>query len=306
MNKKNLVCLDRVSDISSYREVKESIERILNPLATRISIRKGGSVVIKVNLCLLKGPETGATVDPLVAKAVVGWLSDRYDPRQIFIAEADATHLSADMAFRILGWEDYFQGFENVKLLNLSRDEIVQVPASGGLGFSRTMMEADVLISLAKLKTHTSEKISCAMKNQFGALSEKFKIKYHSSLAKTICQAVKARNPDICVVDGLIAMEGNGPTNGTPRPTQVLIGGDDAYSVDHFCAGLMGFNASTVPHLRVWEKEMGGDPNYTVRKSNGIPANFRFVFLPRWKSVIKGGIELLRKGKGGDQINEEA
>ena len=155
MTSESLVCLERVNDIFSYREIRESVEKILDPVANRITVRNGGSILIKVNLCLLKGPETGATVDPIVAKALVDWLTHRYDTHQIIIAEADATHLSADMAFRILGWEDYFQGHENVSLLNLSQDEIVKPEGSGGLGFSRTMMEADILISLAKLKTHT-------------------------------------------------------------------------------------------------------------------------------------------------------
>ena len=64
-------------------------------------------------------------------------------------------------------------------------------------------MEADYLISFAKLKTHSMQVISGIMKNQFGALPEKLKVVYHPHLAEVICDLVRVRPPDFCLVDGL-------------------------------------------------------------------------------------------------------
>jgi uncharacterized protein (DUF362 family) len=252
MSEKSKIHLDRVNDISSYREISHSLSRILDLYKPGFNLPSGATLVIKINLCLLKGPETGATVEPMVAKALVEWFNHHYDLRQINLAEADATHLSADMAFQILGWRDYFSTFPNVHLLNLSADERVESKNRKGLYFSKKMMEADCLISLAKLKTHTSQKITCVMKNQFGAISEKYKVIYHPELTQTICDATLSRKPDLCVVDGLISMEGNGPTNGVPKLTKLLIVGNDAFCTDHFCARLMGFTPNKVPHLSLW------------------------------------------------------
>jgi uncharacterized protein (DUF362 family) len=296
MNSK--VLIEGVDDISSYDHVKASVSSLLDKIKNDVHIPDGARIVIKLNLCLLKGPETGATVDPRVARALAEWLFDHYDISRIYLAEADATHLGAEMAFRILGWHEMFADMPRVSLLNLSEDETV--PVAGrvikDLRMAKTMMEADLLVSLAKLKTHTQQKITCIMKNQFGAIPFKYKVTYHPILAEAIYEATAARPPDLCFVDGLVAMEGNGPTNGTPRRTKLLIASNDAVSIDHFCARLMGFRPSTIPHLKLAYTRGLGSRDYSVHGSLPDPLNLRFKFLPKWKELAKKTIALVQRG----------
>jgi uncharacterized protein (DUF362 family) len=297
------VCVEKVKNNLSYDEIATALHSVLDRMKENISLSPNSTVLVKVNLCLLKGSETGATVDPRIAGALVDWLIESYNLKKIYVAEADATHLSADMAFQILGWQDYFKGYPKVEFLNLSRDE--RIPVQGtfikDLAMSHAMMKTDFLISLAKLKTHTTQKISCIMKNQFGAIPYKYKIVYHPILAKAIYDATSVRIPNLCIIDGLVSMEGNGPTNGIPRRTKLVLASNDPVSMDHFCARLMGFRPESVPHLKLAIGRGLGKTQYNVLGAPPDPLNLRFRFLPRWKEVLKKSIGLIRRGT----INEE-
>lgn len=294
----SLVCIDRVGDIRSFPQIQRTLYSILAPFEDQIRIPPGGRAMIKLNLCLLKGPETGSTVDPMVAKALVGWLLERFDLRKVYLAEADATHLGAEMAFRALGWYEVFAGQEKVEFFNLSDDERVPVKSKfiAKLEMSRTMMEIDCLVSLAKLKTHTMQKITGIMKNQFGAIPYKYKIVHHNILGGATYDATAARPPDLCVIDGLIAMEGNGPTNGTPRHTKLLLASNDAVSMDHFCARLIGFRPGSIPPVRIASQNGLGSTVYEVRGNPPDPLNLKFRFLPKWKELFKKGVSLMQRG----------
>lgn len=88
---------------------------------------------------------------------------------------------------------------------------------------SKTYMDSDFLISLAKLKMHTITGITCVLKNQFGANPQKRKIHYHSNLITVIHDLNKVKLPDLCLVNGIIGMEGNGPVDGTPILSRLLL-----------------------------------------------------------------------------------
>ena len=297
------VCIESVEDIHSYSMIKKTLYDVLSHFREGIHIPPRGKAMIKLNLCLLKGPETGSTVDPIVAKAIVEWLLDHFDLEKIYLAEADANHLGADMAFRALGWHDLFQGNTKVELFNLSKDEVVPVQSKyiKNLQMAKTMMEVDFLISLAKLKTHTMQKITAIMKNQYGAIPYKYKIIYHPILAGAIYDATAARKPDLCVIDGLIGMEGNGPTNGIPRITKLLFASNDTVSMDHFCARLMGFRPMSIPHLRIAADNGLGKTEYTVLGNPPDPLNLKFKCLPMWKEIFKKIVASLQRGASHEE-----
>jgi uncharacterized protein (DUF362 family) len=248
-------------------------------------------IMIKPNICLIKSYETGATVDPFIVKCLVDWLLDNYDVQRIIIGEADATVLSIDIAFKVLGWEEVFRHYPRVKLQNLSRDETVAVKLNGRyfaeLNMPRSMMEANYVISVGKLKTHGMTGVTGILKNQYGANPIKYKAQYHARLDDVICDLTAARVPDLCLVDGIIAMEGGtGPVNGIPRAAGLLVAGDDAVAVDDACARIMGFKPRHISHLCQARKRKIGSDRYEVfgREIGEVAA--RFEFTPGWKKAI--------------------
>lgn len=277
----------RAEDIDDDALVRTKMYELLDLLQASIQIPADARVVIKVNLCLLLDCETGATVDPRLVRFLAEWLLERRSIREIVIAESDATALNADRAFYGLGWDRVLAGVPKTRYLNLSRDECVKVKLDGlflkEFEMPRTFMEADYIISFAKLKTHSMQVISGIMKNQFGVLPEKLKVVYHPNLAEVICDLVRIRPPDLCLVDGLIAHEGPGPVGGIPRLMRLIVGGTDAVATDHVCARLMGKNPHHVPHLNLAVKHNLGTSSYTVMGCCVNDVAEDFAFIPRWR-----------------------
>jgi uncharacterized protein (DUF362 family) len=280
----------RAQDIDDDALVRAKMYELLDLLQDNIRIPADARVVIKVNLCLLLDCETGATIDPRLVRYLAEWLLERRSIKEIVFAESDATALSADRAFYGLGWDRILAEVPRTRYLNLTRDESVKVKLEGGLflrelEMSRTFMEADYVISFAKLKTHSMEGISGIMKNQFGALPEKLKIVYHPHLTEVICDLVRVRPPDLCLVDGLIAHEGPGPVSGVPRVMRLIIGGTDAVATDHVCARLMGMNPRHVPHLKLAAEHNLGTSAYTILGCRIEDVAQDFDFIPRWRQA---------------------
>ncbi len=289
------VAASKIKNLQDRVEIKNSVSKLLDAtmMESGLSISPGSIVMIKPNLCFIKGYETGATVDPFLVECLVEWLKKNYEPKKIIICEADATQLNADLAFKALGWEALASRNSNVSLLNLTKDDKVTVRLDGlflkEIEMSRCYMEADFLISVAKLKTHTISTISCSLKNVFGANPVKRKVKYHPYLNEVIHDVNKARVPDLCMVDGIIGMEGSGPVSGIPKPIGVLVAGSNPVAVDHACARMMGFEPEKIPHLALARREKLGSFSYRYLGDDTKDRNFNFKFeMPMWKKAVYG------------------
>ncbi len=312
-SKYKTVGIESIENILNKSEIQTGIYQLLENMKNKgnIIIPQNAKVMIKPNICLVKRYDTGATVDPFIVKCIVDWLLKHYEIEKIYIGEADATALNADIAFKVLGWEELFKKYSNVELLNLSNDELVNIELDGlyfkNLKMSKAYMESDFLISVGKLKTHTMTGITGILKNQFGANPVKYKLKYHSSLDKVITDLNKVKKPDLCIVDGIIAMDGEGPVLGTPKPVGIIIAGNDIVATDYACARIMGFNPNRISHLNLALKQGLGSNKYTVigEKIENVQTKFKVISpwkklitnlymsksinkIPLWKNILKG------------------
>ena len=294
MSGKNVVGIAKVTHLPNKSEMRNELFNLLDQMKARnnIKITPKADVMVKPNICLVRGYETGATVDPFIIKCLVDWLLQNYDIETITIGEADATELNVDVAFKVLGWEDTFNHYTNVRLLNLTKDALVDVDLNGlyfkKLKMSKSYMESGFLISAAKLKTHTLTGITCNLKNLYGANPIKYKAQYHPHLDNVICDVNRVRLPDLCLVDGVIAMEGAGPVNGIPNPLGVLIAGNDAVATDYACTRIMGFNPNKIAHLTLAVKEGLGSTDYEVFGEGFEDVKTTFEVVPRWKRLATG------------------
>lgn len=279
----------QAQNIDDDAQVRAKMYELLDLLQASIQIPADARVLVKVNLCLLLDCETGATLDPRLVRFLSEWLLENLNPKEIIIAESDATALDADRAFYGLGWDRILAEVPKTRYLNLSGDERVRIKLDGlflkELDMPKTFMEADYLISFAKLKTHSMQVISGVMKNQFGALPEKLKVVYHPHLAEVICDLIRVRPPDLCLVDGLIAQEGPGPVSGIPRLMKLIIGGSDAVATDHVCARLMGMDPRRVPHLRLAARHNLGMTSYATLGCQIEDVAEDFAFIPQWRQA---------------------
>lgn len=288
---KNFVGITKVKHLQNKSEIRAALFNLLDLMKerTKIKIPQKADIMVKPNICHLSDYETGVTVDPFIVKCLVDWLLQNYDIETITIGEADTTELNVDAAFKVLGWEDTFNQYPTVKLLNLTKDEYVAVNPNGlhfkNLKMSKSYMGSNFLISVGKLKTHTLTGITCILKNQYGSNPIKNKPQYHPHLDAVICDLNKVRLPDLCLMDGIIAMEGAGPTKGAPNPLGLLVIGNDAVATDHACAKIMGFNPDKITHLKLAAKQKLGSTDYEVFGERIEDVRTKFKFVPLWKRL---------------------
>jgi uncharacterized protein (DUF362 family) len=297
-DKKSYVGGVSLKSYDSQDDIRQGVFDLLNMFDHIIPPLDNAIVMFKINLCLLIGPDTGATVDPRVVRSMAEWFFQYRKIKELIIAESDATHMSADIAYKALGWDAYFSDF-NVRFLNLSKDRPIAVTSERtyikNLKMSEVYMNCDWLVNVPKLKTHTEQIITCNLKNIFGAMPEKVKFQYHPRLAEAICDANAARLPDFGFIDGLIAVENDGPTKGTPRRTGLLLAGNDTVALDHYAAGIMGFNPKRIPHLNLAFKRGLGSSGYKILTPEIKPCVPRFNFMPGWKQFVRRCVKILRK-----------
>ena len=113
------------------------------------------------------------------------------------------------------------------------------------------LLDADVIVNLAKLKSHALTKFSGAVKNYFGSIPGLAKVETHArfpdygdfgSMLTDLCAFFAGNKPTFNLLDGIVAMEGNGPTGGEPRKLGYLIAGVNPFNVDIVGTKLIGFD----------------------------------------------------------------
>ncbi|HML02125.1 MAG TPA: DUF362 domain-containing protein [Candidatus Bathyarchaeia archaeon] len=239
----------------------EPVFRALDLIDYKSAISGCDKVLIKVNFITVETWDTGATTDPMVVEAIIKRLKDL--PVQIYVVESDATMTNADKAFEVTGMRE--MGERNgVQCLNLRhvKDRVkMDIPNGETLKSIKVprIVTESAIISAAKLKTHMSTKVTLGMKNMFGLLPDKFKGKYHvKGISKVIVDINTVLKPRLTVIDGFVAMEGRGPSGGTPVKMDLIIAGKDVVATDATASRVMGFEPAEIAHIRrAHEKELG-------------------------------------------------
>jgi len=246
-------------------------------------------VVIKPNLCCIKGSETGATTDPKVVEGIIKYLKNNFGVSDIFIVESDGTQVLADMAFKLLGYESLSKRL-NVKLVNLSKAPFSSKAFNENfflkkIDIPHIIEGASYLISVPKIKTHTLCSFGGTMKNQYGCNPYPKKSIYHKKIHDSIVDLNVAFKPDLVVVDGIVAMEGSGPTDGIPIKLNTLIFGRDAVAMDHLIARIIGINPNSVKYLVNAQKRGLGTTNYETVGTSPKEIERKFRTRPRRRSL---------------------
>ncbi|MFQ5977083.1 MAG: DUF362 domain-containing protein [Candidatus Heimdallarchaeota archaeon] len=231
-------------------EALDSIEPSFSPIPV--------SVLIKLNLCYYWDYSTGETSDPRVISALIDYIRERVNERaDIALGDTDASAMKTKHAFRMLGFEKLAQD-KNVRLVNLSTENVKERETVVGrkpfkLLVSDLLMDTDLVVNAAKLKYHRTPKMTCAMKNIFGAIGKPRKFVYHKKiLHETIVAINKIVKPDINLVDGIIAVGKH------PKKMGVLLASEDRVSVDFVASRILGYKPKSIKYLRLAKKEKLG------------------------------------------------
>jgi uncharacterized protein (DUF362 family) len=239
----------------------EPVFKALDLVDYETALSGWGTVLIKVNFITVKTWDTGATTDPIVVEAIIERLKKL--GVKIYVVESDATRTSADKAFEVTGMREMCER-NGVQCLNLRhvKDRVkVDIPHGETLNsivVPRIVTES-AIVSAAKLKTHMSTGVTLGMKNMFGLLPDKLKGKYHlKGISKVIADINTVLKPALTVIDGIVGMEGRGPSDGTPVQMDLITAGNDPVATDATACRVMGFDPHEISHIRkAYEKGLG-------------------------------------------------
>lgn len=196
---------------------------------------------------------------PRVTQATIQ-LARELGAREIIVAEGVTFRRDPQAILDATGYTEMLAR-ERVPFVDLNYDDLVEVPLRGGytrlktLFVAKTICDADVLISLPKMKTHHWTQVSVGIKNLFGIVPG---IKYGWPKNTLHIQGIPAFLAELAdslptracaVVDGIIGLQGDGPIFGSAVPSGVIVAGADLLAVDATCARLMGFDPVQIDYL---------------------------------------------------------
>ncbi len=147
-----------------------------------------------------------------------------------------------------------------VRCIDLNHGDLVKVPNKGwytkfkNFYVATPLAEADVVIGMPKMKTHHWMGVTLSMKNLFGNLPGIVygwpkNLLHMQGIAKSIVDLTLSMPPAFVVVDGITAMEGDGPIMGTAKTVKTIVMGKDPLAVDATCARMMGFEPGNIPYM---------------------------------------------------------
>jgi len=246
-------------DVVSVVKAGEDIDAAVNEavrLVGGLKLKGGERAIIKPNVCNSKNPYGMVLTDFRIIEAIIDLVKTRTN--RVVVVESDNISGSAEKRMSESGLLSRLEEM-GVEFLNLSKDDAETHEVAGiEIKLPKTVLEADYFINLPKIKTCGHTLVTLSIKNLFGILQRARKNKLHRHLDEILPYLAKLVRQDIIVVDGITAMEGNGPVIGTPKTLGVLVAGLNPVSVDTVCCGLMGFSPHDVSHLgRACEMGLG-------------------------------------------------
>jgi uncharacterized protein (DUF362 family)/Pyruvate/2-oxoacid:ferredoxin oxidoreductase delta subunit len=245
------------------------------------SIRSGSRVVIKPNLLAPAPPDRAIVTNPLVVRGVAEYLLQRGARVSICDSQAMGTF---QKVLKESGLKDALKGLD-VECREFGESVKVDIGEPfGAIEIARDVMEADAVVNLPKLKTHAQMLMTLGVKNLFGCIVGLRKPQWHfrtgvsrEMFAHLLVSIHKAVKPAFTLIDGILAMEGEGPgRSGTPRELGLLAASDDAIALDISICTMLGPAAERL-FTNAAAKQMGLAPD-DIELSGEIPGirNFKF------------------------------
>lgn len=200
----------------------------------------------------------------------------------------------------LTGYRSLVTGFDDL-FVDLNRDDVAMVRNFANrpeFFFPKTVLGADLIVSVAKMKTHHWAGATLSMKNLFGLVPSAIygwpKNTLHRIGVENAILALNRRfRNTFAIVDGIVGMEGNGPIQGTPKMAGVLVMGHDVVAVDATCSRIMGLEpgrmkylagAADLGHIDEGRIEQRGEKVQSVAT--------RFHVIPEHKELLRGSERL--------------
>jgi len=286
-------------------KVEQAIRNMLGLLGGITAfVKPGSSVLVKPNLLMSKGPECGITTHPEVVRAVIHILKEINC--KIIVGDGPSVWgkyvENVEEVYDVTGMKKVCQE-EDIKLVTFDKRRM-----RDKFPLTIWLDECDYLINLPKFKTHELTLLTGSIKNLFGLVSGTYKTELHKNyfeppkFAKILVDIYQQARPALTIIDGILAMEGDGPaTSGKTRQLNLLLGGADCVALDTIMAKIMGITHQEVLTTKEAASRLLGENQLDKIKIEGedinrlnirpfiLPAtSARMSKLPAWvKKMLK-------------------
>jgi|Deesub1362B_J571_1020462.scaffolds.fasta_scaffold00506_20 uncharacterized protein (DUF362 family)/NAD-dependent dihydropyrimidine dehydrogenase PreA subunit len=260
------------------KKIKTSLEKLLDSLGgIRRFISRNDKVLIKPNMLAAHPPEKGVTTHPSLLQALIELVINAGG--KPYIADSPAMP-----NFKLISKKTGIKKIAEKMNITLKEiDKSIEIKNPNGLfkkiELGKDIFEVDKIINLARLKTHNLMTLTLGVKNVFGVVVGRKKAEWHLKagfnrlfFAQLLIEIYYLVRPHLTIVDGIMAMEGNGPSSGTLRPIGLLFAGKDAVSIDRVISHAIGLK----------------DNLYIIKaaqKYNHPPKNFSEIHIKGIKSL---------------------
>lgn len=254
-NFKNLPVAVNKCNEYDYERIKNILENHFSKILDDSTFFENKKVVIKPNLLLKASPEKSITTHPVVMEAVIDVIKT-YKPSSITIAESPGGPYNST-ALNVIYKSTGMTAVAEKCGVNLNTDTSAeQISNHDGkvckvFNIISPIANADVIVNVCKLKTHSLTTMSAATKNLFGTIPgiEKFEMHtrykelpiFEKMLVDLCCMHLN-RKPVLSIVDAIYGMEGNGPSGGDKRNYGLLLTSLNPFNIDVGCSYILGID----------------------------------------------------------------
>lgn len=259
-------------------------------------VNRSKRVLIKPNLLGAYLPERAVTTHPAVVEALVRYWLEK--GKEVWIGDSPGGALNVERVWETCGYNDLAKRYP-VKLVNLSTAGFRELDYEGTkVKISEVFWRCGIIINVAKYKTHSLTGFTGGLKNLYGLVPGLIKTDYHrlypatkdfAALLLALYWLTRSR-VSYSFIDGILGMDGAGPSAGRVRNFGLLFGSRSIPAMDYTAARLMGFRMGDVPYLR---EALHGDGILPSRIK--VPTSFQDFTLPDVDiRVVKLRKELLK------------
>ena len=247
---------------ASYENVRQAVDRAFEHFPLKVKDKR---VLIKPNVLRASHWNEGIVTHPSVLKAVVEKI-ETMDPASIIVGDNPGlmSYGANEESFEKTGLMDAACGhYENIGNDSVKVDfNPVFLPS---VSLSKAVVDADIIISLPKFKTHGLTVITGAIKNSYGFLPGAQKANLHKVAGspqrfhEMLVDVFQLRVPDLFLVDAVVGMEGNGPASPDLRDIGLILASDNGVALDAVIATMMGCEPGLLRFLQKAKEAGLGD-----------------------------------------------
>jgi uncharacterized protein (DUF362 family) len=243
---------------------------------------RGANVLLKPNLVEFD-PTTAINTEPrLVAAAVIA--IRKLDAASVSVGEGPGHRRDVQDVVTRSGLAAVLSDV-NAPFIDLNTAPIRQITLRsrytdlGSLWLPVPVTDADVVVSMPKLKTHHWAQVTLSLKNLFGTLPGRVygwpkNVLHWAGIEPSILDIAGAVRPDYAIIDGIVGMQGNGPISGEPVSSGVLVFADDPVAADTIGATLMGLDAEQIPYIAEAGRFLGQTNRDRIIQRGEDPSRF--------------------------------